>query len=152
MPVDVWSGHVVSILSSSWAAYLTANPPPTLLASLSRIPPNKKTYQMDPANYREAIREAKADEAEGADIMMVKVRAGPVRWPGEQPLFWAYLTAHTARSAHRRATTVLPGLPSRVCPALPIVAHFLHLSSLFLSPSCPHTARHAVPGRGTPAA
>lgn len=37
-----------------------------------RIPPNKKTYQMDPANYREAIREAKADEAEGADIMMVK--------------------------------------------------------------------------------
>ncbi|GIL91353.1 hypothetical protein Vretimale_17738 [Volvox reticuliferus] len=37
-----------------------------------RIPPNKKTYQMDPANYREAVREAKADEAEGADIMMVK--------------------------------------------------------------------------------
>lgn len=29
-----------------------------------RIPPNKKTYQMDPANYREAVREAKADEAE----------------------------------------------------------------------------------------
>jgi hypothetical protein len=27
---------------------------------------------MDPANYREAVREAKADEAEGADIMMVK--------------------------------------------------------------------------------
>lgn len=36
------------------------------------IPPNKKTYQQDPANYREAIREARADEAEGADIMMVK--------------------------------------------------------------------------------
>lgn len=27
---------------------------------------------MDPANYREALREAAADEAEGADIMMVK--------------------------------------------------------------------------------
>ena len=27
---------------------------------------------MDPANYREALRELKADEAEGADIMMVK--------------------------------------------------------------------------------
>lgn len=36
------------------------------------IPPNKKTYQMDPANYREALREIRADEAEGADIMMVK--------------------------------------------------------------------------------
>ena len=36
------------------------------------IPPNTKTYQMDPANYREALRECRADEAEGADIMMVK--------------------------------------------------------------------------------
>mmetsp|Transcript_42522 Transcript_42522/g.51639 ORF Transcript_42522/g.51639 Transcript_42522/m.51639 type:complete len:419 (+) Transcript_42522:72-1328(+) len=36
------------------------------------IPPNKKTYQQDPANYREALREAALDEAEGADIMMVK--------------------------------------------------------------------------------
>ncbi len=36
------------------------------------IPPNKKTYQMDPANYREALRELQSDEAEGADIMMVK--------------------------------------------------------------------------------
>lgn len=37
-----------------------------------RIPPNKKTYQQDPANFREALREARLDEAEGADIMMVK--------------------------------------------------------------------------------
>jgi porphobilinogen synthase len=36
------------------------------------IPPNKATYQQDPANYREALREARLDEAEGADIMMVK--------------------------------------------------------------------------------
>jgi len=36
------------------------------------IPKDKKTYQMDPANYREALREAALDEAEGADIMMVK--------------------------------------------------------------------------------
>ena len=36
------------------------------------IPPNKKTYQQDPANYREALRELRADEAEGADIVMVK--------------------------------------------------------------------------------
>lgn len=33
---------------------------------------DKKTYQMDPANAREAIREARLDESEGADILMVK--------------------------------------------------------------------------------
>jgi len=33
---------------------------------------DKKTYQMDPANAREAIREALLDEAEGADMLMVK--------------------------------------------------------------------------------
>jgi porphobilinogen synthase len=33
---------------------------------------DKKTYQMDPANGREALLEASLDEAEGADILMVK--------------------------------------------------------------------------------
>lgn len=33
---------------------------------------DKKTYQMDPANGNEALREAALDEAEGADILMVK--------------------------------------------------------------------------------
>ena len=33
---------------------------------------DKKTYQMDPANAREAIREVKLDVAEGADMVMVK--------------------------------------------------------------------------------
>lgn len=33
---------------------------------------DKKSYQMDPANVREAIKEAKLDEQEGADIVMVK--------------------------------------------------------------------------------
>ena len=37
---------------------------------------DKKTYQMDPANIREALREAALDEAEGADVLMVKP-AGP---------------------------------------------------------------------------
>lgn len=37
---------------------------------------DKKTYQMDPANVREALREAALDAAEGADILMVKP-AGP---------------------------------------------------------------------------
>jgi porphobilinogen synthase len=33
---------------------------------------DKKTYQMDPANVREALREVELDEAEGADMVMVK--------------------------------------------------------------------------------
>lgn len=33
---------------------------------------DKKTYQMDPANQREALLEAQLDEEEGADILMVK--------------------------------------------------------------------------------
>lgn len=33
---------------------------------------DKKTYQMDPANRREALREARLDRREGADILMVK--------------------------------------------------------------------------------
>lgn len=37
---------------------------------------DRKGYQMDPANVREAIREARLDQEEGADIVMVKP-AGP---------------------------------------------------------------------------
>lgn len=37
---------------------------------------DRKSYQMDPANIREAIREARLDVEEGADLMMVKP-AGP---------------------------------------------------------------------------
>ncbi|ABB39372.1 Porphobilinogen synthase [Oleidesulfovibrio alaskensis G20] len=37
---------------------------------------DRKTYQMDPANSREAMREAAADVAEGADFLIVKP-AGP---------------------------------------------------------------------------
>jgi len=33
---------------------------------------DKKTYQMDPANSREAIKEAIMDQEEGADILMIK--------------------------------------------------------------------------------
>ncbi|MGQ0539780.1 MAG: porphobilinogen synthase, partial [Gemmatimonadaceae bacterium] len=37
---------------------------------------DRRSYQMDPPNVREAVREAALDEAEGADILMVKP-AGP---------------------------------------------------------------------------
>lgn len=36
------------------------------------VPPDKQTYQMDPANAREASIEARLDIDEGADILMVK--------------------------------------------------------------------------------
>ncbi len=36
------------------------------------VPADKKTYQMDPANRREALLEAELDAAEGADFLMVK--------------------------------------------------------------------------------
>ena len=36
------------------------------------IPKDKKTYQMDPANGTEALKEVELDIAEGADIVMVK--------------------------------------------------------------------------------
>lgn len=36
------------------------------------VPPDKKTYQMDPANAREALRELRLDLEEGADMVMVK--------------------------------------------------------------------------------
>ncbi len=42
------------------------------LISSKPIPKDKSTYQMDPANAREAITEAQLDEQEGADILMVK--------------------------------------------------------------------------------
>lgn len=43
------------------------------LGSLSLLgKANKKTYQMDPANAREALREAAQDVLEGADMLMVK--------------------------------------------------------------------------------
>mmetsp|Transcript_6501 Transcript_6501/g.12882 ORF Transcript_6501/g.12882 Transcript_6501/m.12882 type:complete len:410 (-) Transcript_6501:166-1395(-) len=38
----------------------------------AKPPKDKKTYQMDPANAKEALREAFLDEQEGADMLMVK--------------------------------------------------------------------------------
>jgi len=36
------------------------------------VPRDRKAYQMDPANAREAMREVALDVAEGADMLMVK--------------------------------------------------------------------------------
>jgi len=42
----------------------------------SSLEGDRRTYQQDPANRREAIREARLDVAEGADIVMVKPALG----------------------------------------------------------------------------
>jgi porphobilinogen synthase len=46
------------------------------LGSVQSAPISKATYQLDPANVREALREVELDEREGADMLMVKP-AGP---------------------------------------------------------------------------
>jgi len=75
------AGHTEVSIMSYTAKYASAfyGPFRDALASAPRpgeegriIPPNKKTYQQDPANWRESLREATLDELEGADIMMVK--------------------------------------------------------------------------------
>jgi porphobilinogen synthase len=46
------------------------------VGSVQSAPISKATYQLDPANVREALREVELDEREGADMVMVKP-AGP---------------------------------------------------------------------------
>ena len=71
------AGHEAVNIMSYTAKYASAYYGP-FRGALDSAPKSgdKKTYQMDPANAREALREAALDEAEGADIMMVKP-AGP---------------------------------------------------------------------------
>jgi len=70
LDVEAFTG--VSILSYA-AKYASAYYGP-FRGALDSAPRSgdKMTYQMDPANAREAEREAKLDEAEGADLLMVK--------------------------------------------------------------------------------
>ena len=46
------------------------------VGSAQGVPISKATYQLDPANVRDALREVELDEREGADMVMVKP-AGP---------------------------------------------------------------------------
>ncbi|WP_062211907.1 porphobilinogen synthase [Demequina oxidasica] len=54
------------------AKYASAFYGPFREAVQSELDGDRKTYQMDPGNGREGILEAEIDEAEGADIVMVK--------------------------------------------------------------------------------
>ena len=70
--LDEYGFNEVSIMSYT-AKYASAfyGPFRDALESAPRFG-DKKTYQMDPANAREALLEAILDEAEGADFLMVK--------------------------------------------------------------------------------
>ncbi len=67
------AGHLDVAIGSYCAKYASAfyGPFREALDSAPRAG-DKKTYQMDPANAREALRELALDEAEGADWVMVK--------------------------------------------------------------------------------
>ncbi len=69
--LDVAGYHDAGILAYS-AKYASAFYGPFRDAVESQLTGDRLTYQQDPANAREALREAALDLAEGADIVMVK--------------------------------------------------------------------------------
>lgn len=69
--LDSASCEDVGIMSYT-AKYASAYYGPFRDALGSAVIGDKKTYQMDPANRLEALRELELDESEGADIVMVK--------------------------------------------------------------------------------
>jgi porphobilinogen synthase len=70
------AGHTdVAILAYS-AKYASAFFGPFREAVDSSLQGDRRTYQQDPANAREGVREALLDVAEGADIVMVKPALG----------------------------------------------------------------------------
>ncbi|MBO1770112.1 porphobilinogen synthase [Agrococcus sp. TF02-05] len=66
------AGHVDTAILAYSAKYATALYGPFREAVDSSLTGDRKTYQQDPANRREGLREALLDIAEGADIVMVK--------------------------------------------------------------------------------
>ncbi|WP_353113123.1 porphobilinogen synthase [Microbacterium sp.] len=65
-------GFADTILLAYAAKYASAFYGPFREAVDSQLQGDRRTYQLDPGNRREGVREALADEAEGADIVMVK--------------------------------------------------------------------------------
>lgn len=66
------AGHVDVALLAYAAKYASAFYGPFRDAVDSQLVGDRRTYQMDPANGREGVREAALDQREGADIVMVK--------------------------------------------------------------------------------
>src|SRR4051812_40464632 len=68
------AGHQDVAIMAYAAKYASAfyGPFREAVGSLGRLKGDKRTYQMDPANIEEALREVELDLAEGADMVMVK--------------------------------------------------------------------------------
>jgi porphobilinogen synthase len=68
------AGHQNVAIMAYAAKYASAfyGPFREAVGSLGRLKGDKRTYQMDPANVEEALREVELDLAEGADFVMVK--------------------------------------------------------------------------------
>jgi porphobilinogen synthase len=67
------AGHQDTLILSYAAKYASAFYGPYREAiGVKTLRGDKKTYQMDPANAAEALREGALDVAEGADMLMVK--------------------------------------------------------------------------------
>ena len=121
------AGHVNAQIMSYAAKYASAfyGPFRDAVGSRGLLKGDKKTYQMDPANSEEALREVALDLAEGADSVMVKpglpyldiVRAVKQRF--EVPVFayqvsgeYAMIEAAVAAGAGDRDALVLETLMS----------------------------------------
>jgi len=66
------AGHVDTAILAYSAKYASAFYGPFREAVGSTLRGDRRTYQQDPANRREAVREVDLDVAEGADLVMVK--------------------------------------------------------------------------------
>lgn len=66
------AGHIDTVILAYAVKYASAFFGPFREAVDSSLQGDRKTYQQDPANAREALREVEFDLAEGADLVMVK--------------------------------------------------------------------------------
>ncbi|WP_423739398.1 porphobilinogen synthase [Cryobacterium zongtaii] len=66
------AGHADTAVLAYSAKYASAYYGPFREAVQSTLVGDRRTYQLDPANRREGVREARIDIAEGADVVMVK--------------------------------------------------------------------------------
>ncbi|MDO5681289.1 MAG: porphobilinogen synthase, partial [Propionibacteriaceae bacterium] len=66
------AGHPETVILAYAAKYASAFYGPFREAVNSSLSGDRRTYQQDPRNLREALREIELDVAEGADIIMVK--------------------------------------------------------------------------------
>src|SRR3954470_7327969 len=70
------AGHADAVIMAYAAKFASAFYGPFREAVSSSLSGDRRTYQQDPANAREAVHEIELDIAEGADIVMVKPAMG----------------------------------------------------------------------------